>query len=127
MDAVVFALEKFRPYFLGVKVIVYFDHSALKHLLEKKDLKPRLIRWILLLHEFQLKIKDKLGANNLVADHLSRLETGESSSPFSDCFPYETLYAVSSRLPWYADIVTYIVTTTFSIDLYKAKKEKIRA
>ena len=49
MYAVVFALEKFRPYLLGVKVTVYSDHSALKHLLEKKDSKPRLIRWMLLL------------------------------------------------------------------------------
>ena len=54
MYAVVFALEKFRPYLLGVKVTVYSDHSALKHLLEKKDSKPRLIRWMLLLQEFQL-------------------------------------------------------------------------
>ena len=74
-----------------------------------------------------MKIKDKLGANNLVADHLSRLETGESSSPFSDCFPYETLCAVSSRLPWYADIINYIVTTMFPTDLSRAEKEKIRA
>jgi len=49
---VVFALEKFHPYLLGVKVTVYSDHSALKHLLEKKDSKPRLIRWMLLLQEF---------------------------------------------------------------------------
>ena len=47
--AVVYAMEKFRPYLLCFKVIVYIDHSALKHLLEKKDAKPDLIRWILLL------------------------------------------------------------------------------
>ena len=127
MYAVVFALDKFRPHLLGVKVTVYSDHSALKHLLEKKDSKPRLIRWMLLLQEFQLKIKDKPGAKNLVADHLSRLETGESGNPFTDYFPDDTLYAVTSRLPWYADIVNYIVTKTFSVDLTRAEKEKIRA
>jgi len=74
-----------------------------------------------------LEIKDKPGAENLVADHLSRPKMGGSGSPFSDCFPDETLYAVSSRLPWYTDIMNYIVTTTFPIDLSRAEKEKIRA
>ena len=84
---------------LGVKVTVYSDHSGLKHLLERKDSKPRLIRWMLLLQEFQLEIKDKPGVKNLVAEHLSRLETGESGSPFPDYFPDETLYAITNRLP----------------------------
>jgi len=74
-----------------------------------------------------LKIKDKSRDKNLAADHLSRVESGESGSPFTDCFPDETLYAVTSRLPWYADIVNYIVTKTFLIDLTRAEKEKIRA
>jgi hypothetical protein len=57
--AIVFAIDKFRSYLVGAKVIVYTDHAALKYLLTKKDAKPRLIRWILLLQEFDLEIKDK--------------------------------------------------------------------
>jgi len=59
MYVIVFALEKSCPYLLGVKVTIYSNHFTLKHLLEKKDSKPRLIRWMLLLQEFQLEIKDK--------------------------------------------------------------------
>ncbi|GKC78997.1 reverse transcriptase domain-containing protein [Tanacetum coccineum] len=69
--AVVYAFEKFRSYLVLSKSIVYTDHSALKYLLAKQDAKPRLLRWILLLQEFDVIIRDKKGAENLAADHLS--------------------------------------------------------
>ncbi|GJY21478.1 reverse transcriptase domain-containing protein [Tanacetum coccineum] len=72
--AVVYAFEKFRPYLVLSKTIVYTDHSTLKYLLAKQDAKPRLLWWILLLQEFDVIIPDKKGAENLAADHLSRLE-----------------------------------------------------
>ena len=53
--AVVFAIDKFRSYLVGAEVIIYTDHAALKYLLTKKDAKPRLIRWILLLKSLTLK------------------------------------------------------------------------
>ncbi|GJW30282.1 reverse transcriptase domain-containing protein [Tanacetum coccineum] len=60
--AVVYAFEKFRSYLVLSKSIVYTDHSAIKYLFAKKDAKARLMRWILLLQEFDVEIRDKKGA-----------------------------------------------------------------
>nr|GEW09524.1 putative reverse transcriptase domain-containing protein [Tanacetum cinerariifolium] len=64
MLAVVYAFEKFRSYLIMNKSIVYTDHSALKYLFAKKDAKARLLRWILLLKEFDFKVIDTRGAEN---------------------------------------------------------------
>ena len=77
MLAVVFACDKFWSYLIGTKVIVFTDHAALRYVFGKKDAKPRLIRWILLLQEFDLEVQDKKGSENSVVDHLSRLEQEE--------------------------------------------------
>nr|GEY36554.1 reverse transcriptase domain-containing protein [Tanacetum cinerariifolium] len=74
MLVVVYSFEKFRSYLLMNKSIVYTVHSALKYLFAKKDTKARLLHWILLLQEFDFKVIDTKGAENYVADHLSRLE-----------------------------------------------------
>ena len=94
--AVVFTLDKFRAYLVRSFIVVFIDHSALKYLLTKQDAKPRLIRWILLLQEFNLKIKDKKGVENVVADHLSRLAIAHNSHglPINDDFLEDSLMLV---------------------------------
>ncbi|KAJ9536179.1 hypothetical protein OSB04_un000639 [Centaurea solstitialis] len=114
--AVVFAIEKFRSYLVLSKIIVYTDHSALKYLFAKLDAKPRLIRWILLLQEFDIEIRDKRGAENLAADHLSRLENPYMDSGgievIRDKFPDEGLNMIKTigedPIPWYADFANYL-------------------
>ncbi|GKD73574.1 reverse transcriptase domain-containing protein [Tanacetum coccineum] len=117
MLAVVYAFEKFRSYLILNKSIVYTDHSALKYLFAKKDSKARLLRWVLLLQEFTFKVIDTKGAENLAADHLSRLENPYENvldpKEVNEKFPLETLNMVTSRgdssTPWFADYANYHV------------------
>ena len=74
MLAMVFSCENFRPYILESHVIIHTDHAAIKYLMANKDAKPRLIRWVLLLQEFDLEIKDNKESDNVIVDHLSRME-----------------------------------------------------
>ncbi|GJY91660.1 reverse transcriptase domain-containing protein [Tanacetum coccineum] len=110
--AVVFAFEKFRSYLILSKTIVHTDHSALRHLFKKQDAKPRLIRWILLLQEFDIEIKDRKGTENVTADHLSRIENDETSddSEIDKKFLGETLMEINTKdEPWFADFANYLV------------------
>ncbi|GJZ01592.1 reverse transcriptase domain-containing protein [Tanacetum coccineum] len=101
MLAVVYAFKKFRSYLILNKSIVYTDHSALKYLFAKKDSKARLLRWVLLLQEFKFKVIDTKGAENLAADHLSRLENPYENvldpKEINETFPLETLNMVTFR------------------------------
>ncbi|XP_076940564.1 uncharacterized protein LOC143609793 [Bidens hawaiensis] len=124
---VVFAFDKFRSYLVLSKTIVYTDHAALRYLFAKKDAKPFLIRWILLLSEFDIEIRDKKEAENVAADHLSRLEDPKREKiredTIGDRFPQDSLMMVRVRfesepvlyvsaeeegLPWFSDIANYL-------------------
>nr|GEW82828.1 transposon Ty3-I Gag-Pol polyprotein [Tanacetum cinerariifolium] len=115
MLAVVYTFEKFRSYLIMNKSIAHTDHSALKYLFAKKDAKARLLRWVLLLQEFDFKVLDTKGAENLAADHLSRLENPYENvldpKEINETFPLETLSMVTfhgdSSTQWFADFANY--------------------
>ncbi|KAK1697336.1 hypothetical protein QYE76_014033 [Lolium multiflorum] len=114
--AVVFACDKFRPYIVDSKVTIHTDHAAIRYLMEKKDAKPRLIRWVLLLQEFDLHIVDRKGADNPVADNLSRLENiTYDPVPVNDSFPNEQLAVIKGLLP-----------PALSLDSFPCVEEAIR-
>nr|GFA80125.1 reverse transcriptase domain-containing protein [Tanacetum cinerariifolium] len=115
MLAVVYAFEKFWSYLIMNKSIVHTDHSALKYLFAKKDAKARLLRWVSILQEFDFKVLDTIGAENLVANHLSRLENPYENvldpKEINETFPLETLSMVTFRgdssASWFADFSNY--------------------
>nr|GFA43273.1 reverse transcriptase domain-containing protein [Tanacetum cinerariifolium] len=115
MLVVVYAFGKFRSYMIMNKSIVHTDHFALKYLFAKKDAKVRLLRWVLLLQKFDFNVLDKKGAENLAADHLSRLENPYENvldpKEINETFPLKTLSMVTFRddssAPWFADCANY--------------------
>ena len=114
--AVVYALENFWPYILGSKIVIYTDHTTLKYFFSKKETKPRLIRWVLLLQDFDLEIKDKKGAKTRL--HIS------GTRDISDSFPDEHLLALSSHAPWFTHIVNFLVTGSISEHWNRHQKDK---
>lgn len=87
--SVVFALVKFRSYIIGSKIVVFSDHAALRYFMTKKESKLCLLRWILLLQEVNMQIKDCRGSENSVVDHLSKIVRDEEGTPLNDDFPDE--------------------------------------
>ncbi|GJX40897.1 reverse transcriptase domain-containing protein [Tanacetum coccineum] len=131
MLAVVYAFEKFRSYLIMNKSVVYTDHSALKYLFNKKDAKARLLRWVLLLQEFDFKVIDTKGAENYAADHLSRLENPYENifdpKEITETFPLETLSVLTYKdqsTPWFADFANYHAGKFIKKGMSPQKKNK---
>ena len=106
----VFVCDKFHSYIIGSKVTIYTNYTTIHYLFAKKDAKPHLIIWILLLQEFDVEIKDKKGSENTMAYHLLRLEVeeGDQIMAIQEDFSDENLFQVESNLPGYADVVNYM-------------------
>nr|GEZ27922.1 reverse transcriptase domain-containing protein [Tanacetum cinerariifolium] len=130
--AVVYAFDKFLSYLVLSMTIVCTDHSALKCLFTKQNAKSRLLRWILLLQEFNIEIHDKKGAENLTANHLSRLENPYQRDlvdmEMNDNFPHESLNMISlnpdNEPLWFVDIANYPVGNVLIKGMSSQQKKK---
>ncbi|GKE26061.1 reverse transcriptase domain-containing protein [Tanacetum coccineum] len=119
----------------GIEVLIMIkpDWSLpfdLRYLFTKQDAKPRLIRWIFLLQEFDIQIRDKKGAENLAADHLSRLKNPNlgklTRAEIRDLFPEERLMAIfeKNNEPWYADYANYLASRVLPFRSTRQEKQK---
>ncbi|XP_021729169.1 uncharacterized protein LOC110696188 [Chenopodium quinoa] len=125
MLAIVFAMNKFRSYLICSKVIVYTDHIAVCYLMIKKETKPRLIRWVLSLQDFKMEMRDKKGADNYVADHLSRHPLQKEDVPINEEVGFETLMAIASTSsPWYADIANCLACGVIPPEFSSQQKKR---
>nr|GEY45094.1 retrovirus-related Pol polyprotein [Tanacetum cinerariifolium] len=118
--------QKDDPVLLSQKLF-FTPHSTLRHLFKKQDAKPRIIRWILLLQEFDIEIKDRKGTENVAADHLPIIENDESSndSEVDDNFPGETLMEINTQdEPWFADFANYLVANIIPKGMTYQQKKK---
>eukprot|EP00253_Pinus_taeda_P025855 PITA_25855 len=106
---VIHAINKFRHYITRYLVILYTDYSAIKYLVNKPVTNGRITRWLILLQEFDITIKDRPGKENPVADFLSRMTKPVDAAAVEDQFPDEHLFVVAVQTPWYADVANYLV------------------
>eukprot|EP00253_Pinus_taeda_P005544 PITA_05544 len=96
-------------YITGYHVILYTDHSNIKYLANKPITNGKITRWLILLQEFDITIKDRPGKENHVADFLSRMPKPMDAAAVEDQFPDENLFVVAVKTPWYADVANYLV------------------
>ncbi|XP_070004675.1 uncharacterized protein [Nicotiana sylvestris] len=128
--SIVFSVEKFCPYLIGAKVIVHTDHEALHYLMSKKNYKAHLMRWVLLLQEFDIDIQDRKGSENQVADHLSHLEEEGRSNDvleINDAFLDEQILAISMKeVPWFADLANYLMSDIIPVEFSSNQWKKLK-
>lgn len=105
-------MEKFWSYLIASSTIVYFDHTTIRYLMFKQNDKPWLIQCILLLQEFNFKIKDKKGAENIFQITCQDLQITLQliQLPINDSFPNELLFFIPS-MPCYANSVNSLATS----------------
>eukprot|EP00253_Pinus_taeda_P003316 PITA_03316 len=124
--AVVHSLNKFQHYITSYQTFEDTDHAAIRYLMNKPDVNARIIRWLLLLQQFDLTIIDKPGKENIVADFLSRLDLpAAEEETVDDQMPDEHLFAISVLSPWFSYISSYLVSAQFPLHLSSKEKSRI--
>nr|GEX97311.1 reverse transcriptase domain-containing protein [Tanacetum cinerariifolium] len=118
------AIKGIDPQFCTYKILMEEDYKP------SQDAKPRLIRWVLLLQEFDIIIRDKKGTENLAANHLSRFENPHKdvfeNKDINENFPLETLGKIYSRsTPCFADFANFHVGNFIIKGMTSQQKKKL--
>eukprot|EP00253_Pinus_taeda_P029632 PITA_29632 len=122
--AVIHAINKFKHYITGYETFIHTDHSTIIYLINKPITNGRVIRWLLLLQEFNITVLDRPGKQNIVADFLSMIHNTKEDSLVEDKFPDEYLFAVTTKTHWYVDIASYLVTRKLPPLLFSSERKK---
>ena len=113
----VYVLQKFRHYLLGVHFKMFTDHSSLKYLVNKPVLGGKICRWLFLFLEYDFEIIVKLGRLNVGPDHLSRLESGEEPNSLEDHLLDAQLFAIQIVDDYFEDIIEFLTMGTTPTDI----------
>jgi hypothetical protein len=108
--AMIYSVGKFRHYLLANHFVFYVDHQALIYLVNRPVVSERIARWMLLLQEYDFEVAYKPGRSHVMADHLSRIESGEDPSEVQDQFPDASLFMVHVQPfeDWQAPFIEYL-------------------
>ena len=120
----VHAINKFRNYIIVCQVIVHKNHAFIRYLMNKTDVSGRVVRWLLLLHKFNLTIMDKPRKHNVVVNLLARLEHTSCQEMIEDAFSYEHL-VISAKIPWFSDMENYLAIGKFPQHFSYIEKTKV--
>eukprot|EP00253_Pinus_taeda_P007337 PITA_07337 len=122
---VVHAINELRHYITGYETFIHTDHSAIRYLMNRPVTNGRVTRWLHILQEFNIIVLDRPGKQKAVADFLFRIQNTKEDSPVEDKFPDEYLFAVTSKIPWYADMANYLVTGKLPPHSFPSERRKI--
>jgi len=114
---VIFSLKKFRHYLLGYKAKIVTDHKALTYLVNKPNPSGRLVRWLLLMEEFDIDIVHRSGRRHGNVDGLIRAYEGVGDVSKDDNFPDAAIMAINAEeaLEEYQEIIQYLNGMRFPI------------
>jgi hypothetical protein len=104
---VIHVINKFRHYITCYPVILYTNHSGIRFLANKPITNVWVTRWLLLLQEFDITIKDRPGREILVVGFLSHIPKTYNSLTVEDRFPDEHMFVITTKPPWYVVVANY--------------------
>ena len=118
--AAVHVVQRFRHYILLRTITVVSDCNPMTYILSRQLLGGKYSKWIVILQEFDLEFTTAKSTKSLVfTDLICSLPTDSAPSHSEDHIPDETLFLISTRDPWYGDIIVYLQTSTFRSELTK--------